>query len=115
MQPGCVVLGLKGSAPANGSSKWDEFTNAFKTVAVLITCHGVQGDIWLLLELFKETEEPIQVIMDWLEPFMRQAVNRKAKHNGGTLLAMKMVDLIGPNSRMCPLTSSVVAKVPWVL
>jgi hypothetical protein len=42
---------------------------------------ALQGDIadmWLLLELFKDkTEELIQVIMDWLEPFVRRAVNRK--------------------------------------
>jgi hypothetical protein len=31
-QPGRVVLGPKGSAPADGGSEWDEFTNAFKTV-----------------------------------------------------------------------------------
>jgi hypothetical protein len=74
----------KRAAPADGGSKWDEFTNAFKTVAVLLTRHGVQGDMWLLLELFKDkTEEPIQVIMDWLEPFMRRAVNHKNKHMGG--------------------------------
>jgi hypothetical protein len=55
--------------------------------------------MWLLLELFKDkTEELIQVIMDWLEPYVRRAVNRKAKHMGA-LPAMKMVDSIGPNSR----------------
>jgi hypothetical protein len=42
-QPGCVVLGPKGSAPADDGSEWDEFTNAFETVAVLLT----QGDMWL--------------------------------------------------------------------
>ncbi|KAF8472289.1 cytochrome P450 monooxygenase CYP63 [Russula ochroleuca] len=79
-QPGRVVLGPKGSAPADGGSEWDEFTNAFETVAVLITRRGVQGDTWPLLELFKDkTEEPIQVIMDWLEPLVRQALDRKAK------------------------------------
>ena len=31
-QPGRVVLGPKGSVPADGGSEWDEFTNAFKTV-----------------------------------------------------------------------------------
>jgi hypothetical protein len=39
-QPGCVVLGPKGSAPADDGSEWDEFTNAFETVAVLLTRHG---------------------------------------------------------------------------
>jgi hypothetical protein len=40
----------------------------------------VQGDTWPLLELFKDkTEEPIQVIMDWLEPHVRRALDRKAK------------------------------------
>jgi hypothetical protein len=31
------------------------------------------------------------------------------------VLGPEMVESIGPNSRTCPLTSSVVAKVPWVL
>jgi len=79
-QPGRVVLGPKGSAPADGGSEWDVFTNAFETLAVLITRRGVQGDTWPLLELFKDkTEEPIQVIMDWLEPLVRRALDRKAK------------------------------------
>lgn len=79
-QPGRVVLGPKGSAPADGAGEWDVFTNAFESVAVLITRRGVQGDTWPLLELFKDkTEEPIQVIMDWLEPHVRRALYRKAK------------------------------------
>jgi hypothetical protein len=79
-QPGRVVLGPKGSAPADGTSEWDVFTNAFETVAVLITRRGVQGDTWPLLELFKDkTEEPIQVIMDWLEHLVNKAMTRKAK------------------------------------
>ena len=83
-QPGRVVLGPKGSAPADGGSEWDEFTNAFESVAVLITRRGVQGDTWPLLELFKDkTEEPIQAIMDWLEPLVRQAMDRKAKRIEG--------------------------------
>jgi cytochrome P450 len=79
-QPGRVVLGPKGSAPADGGGEWDVFTNAFETLAVLITRRGVQGDTWPLLELFHDkTEEPIQVIMDWLEPLVKEALNRKAK------------------------------------
>ncbi|KAI0271299.1 cytochrome P450 [Gloeopeniophorella convolvens] len=79
-QPGRVVLGPKGSAPADGGGEWDAFTEAFETVAVLITRRGVQGDTWPLLELFKDkTEEPIQVIMDWLEPLVRTAIARKEK------------------------------------
>lgn len=79
-QPGRVVLGPKGSAPADGAGEWDVFTHAFESVAVLITRRGVQGDTWPLLELFKDkTEEPIQVIMDWLEPLVAQAMDRKAK------------------------------------
>ncbi|KAI0298782.1 cytochrome P450 [Multifurca ochricompacta] len=79
-EPGRVVLGPKGSAPADGGGEWDVFTNAFETVAVLITRRGVQGNTWPLLELFKDkTEEPIQVIMDWLEPLVREAISRKAK------------------------------------
>ena len=46
MEPGRVVLGPKGSAPADGASDWDVFTDAFETVAVLITRRGVQGDTW---------------------------------------------------------------------
>ncbi|KAH9979194.1 cytochrome P450 monooxygenase CYP63 [Russula compacta] len=84
MQPGRVVLGPKGSAPADGGTEWDQFTNAFETVAVLITRRGVQGDTWPLLELFKDkTEEPIQVIMDWLQPLVREALDRKAKRKEG--------------------------------
>jgi hypothetical protein len=79
-QPGRVVLGPKGSAPADGGSEWDVFTNAFETLAVLITRRGVQGDTWPLLELFEDkTEGPIQVIMDWLEPLVKEAINRKVK------------------------------------
>jgi hypothetical protein len=81
-QPGRVVLGSKGSA--DGGSEWDEFTNVFETVAVLITRRGVQGDTWPLLELFKDkTEEPIQAIMDWLEPLVKRAMDRKAKRVEG--------------------------------
>jgi hypothetical protein len=69
------VLGPKGSAPVGGGSERDVFTKAFESVAILITRHGVQGDTWPLVELFKnKTKEPIQVIMDrmdWLEPLMR--------------------------------------------
>jgi len=33
-----------------------------------------------LLELFEDkAEEPIQVIMDWLEPHVRQALDRKTR------------------------------------
>ena len=78
-QPGQAVLGPKGSVPADGGSEWDVFTNAFETVAVLITRRSVQGDTWPLLELFKDkTEEPIQVIMDWLEPLVRRVLDRRA-------------------------------------
>jgi cytochrome P450 len=81
-QPGRVVLGPKGSAPADGVNEWDVFTNAFETVAVLITRRGVQGDTWPLLELTKDkTEEPIQVIMDWLDGLVNQAMIRKAKRS----------------------------------
>jgi len=79
-QPGRVVMGPKGSAPADGGGEWDVFTNAFETLAVLITRRGVQGDTWPLLELFEDkTEAPIQVIMDWLEPLVKEAISRKAK------------------------------------
>jgi len=83
-QPGRVVLGPKGSAPADGGSGWDEYTNTFETVAVLITRRGMQGDTWLLLELFKDkTKEPIQAIMDWLEPIVKRAMDRTAKRVEG--------------------------------
>jgi len=60
-------------------------------VAVLITCRGVQGNTWPLLEQFKDkTEEPIQVIqvrvIDWLEPLMGQAMERKVKRMEGDVL-----------------------------
>jgi cytochrome P450 len=92
-QPGRVILGPKGSAPIDGGGEWDVFTNAFETVAVLITRRGVQGDTWPLLELFKDkTEEPIQVIMDWLEPHVRRALERKAKRkevNGDAVVSAR--------------------------
>ncbi|KAH8983624.1 cytochrome P450 monooxygenase CYP63 [Lactarius akahatsu] len=97
-QPGRVVLGPKGSAPADGGGEWDVFTNAFETVAVLITRRGVQGDTWPLLELFKDkTEEPIQVIMDWLEPLVKEAINRKAKRreaNGDAKVSARDEDTV---------------------
>jgi len=41
----------------------------------------MQGDMWPLLELFKDkTEELVQVIMDWLEPLVWQALDRKTEH-----------------------------------
>jgi hypothetical protein len=97
-QPGRVVLGPKGSAPVDGATEWDAFTDAFETVAVLITRRGVQGDTWPLLELFKDkTEEPIQVIMDWLDPLVNQAMARKAKHveaNGGVKVSARDDDTV---------------------
>ncbi|KAI0294197.1 cytochrome P450 monooxygenase CYP63 [Russula brevipes] len=97
-QPGRVVLGPKGSAPADGGTEWDVFTNAFESVAVLITRRGVQGDTWPLLELFKDkTEEPIQVIMSWLEPLVREALSRKAKRreaNGDTKVSTRDDDAV---------------------
>ena len=75
-QPGCIVLCPKGSTPADSGSDWVVFTNAFETLVVLITHRGVQGDMWPLLELFKDkTKELVQVIMDWLEPLVWQALN----------------------------------------
>jgi hypothetical protein len=98
LQPGRVVLGPKGSAPADGGGEWDVFTNAFESVAVLITRRGVQGDTWPLLELFKDkTEEPIQVIMDWLEPHVRRALDRKAKRkeaNGDAVVSARDDDTV---------------------
>ncbi|KAI0249414.1 cytochrome P450 monooxygenase CYP63 [Lactifluus subvellereus] len=97
-QPGRVVLGPKGSAPADGVSEWDVFTNAFETVAVLITRRGVQGDTWPLLELTKDkTEEPIQVITDWLDRLVNQAMTRKAKRseaNGGAKVSPRDDDTV---------------------
>jgi hypothetical protein len=97
-QPGRVVLGPKGSAPVDGATEWDVFTDAFETVAVLITRRGVQGDTWPLLELFKDnTEEPIQVIMDWLEPLVNEAMARKAKRveaDGGVKVSSRDDDTV---------------------
>ena len=97
-QPGRVVLGPKGSAPADGGGEWDVFTNAFETLAVLITRRGVQGDTWPLLELFEDkTEGPIQVIMDWLEPLVKEAISRKAKRreaNGDAKVSARDEDTV---------------------
>ncbi|KAI0056481.1 cytochrome P450 [Artomyces pyxidatus] len=77
-EPGKVKLGPKGSIAIDGRGEFDEFTEAFERVAVLITRRGVQGDTWPLLELFEDkTEEPIQVILRWMEPLVKKAVAKK--------------------------------------
>ncbi|KAJ6571580.1 cytochrome P450 monooxygenase CYP63 [Mycena capillaripes] len=76
--PGKVKLGPKGSIPIDESTEFDEFTEAFERVAVIITRRGTQGDTWPLLELFgDETEESIATIMDWMEPVVVRAITDK--------------------------------------
>lgn len=60
-----MLLGLVAfilcSASADSGSEWDVFTHVFELFAVLITCRGVQGNTWPLLEF-------------------RQAMDHKANH-----------------------------------
>ncbi|KIJ41473.1 hypothetical protein M422DRAFT_60420 [Sphaerobolus stellatus SS14] len=82
-EPGKVKLGLKGSILIDRSDEFDVFTEAFGRVAVLMTQRGAQGPTWPLLELFKDlTEEPIQVIMNWLDPLVKVTLKKKMKSLG---------------------------------
>lgn len=82
-EPGKVKLGPKGSIPIDRTNEFDIFTEAFERVAVLVTRRGTQGTTWPLMELFEDkTEEPIRIIMDWLEPFVKQAVERRENMKG---------------------------------
>jgi hypothetical protein len=76
--PGKVKLGPKGSIPIDGATEFDEFTEAFERVAVIITRRGTQGDTWPLLELFEDkAEDSIATIMNWLEPIVNRAISDK--------------------------------------
>ncbi|KAJ7075004.1 cytochrome P450 monooxygenase CYP63 [Mycena belliarum] len=78
--PGKVKLGPKGSIPIEKATKFDEFTEAFENVAVIITRRGTQGDTWPLLELFGDkTEDSIATIMNWMDPVVGRAVAEKEK------------------------------------
>lgn len=88
--PGKVKLGPKGSIPSEGATKFDEFTEAFERVAVVITRRGVQGATWPLLELFKDkSEDAIATIMSWMEPVVEQAMakNDRRKEAGFEIAA----------------------------
>ncbi|KAJ6595533.1 cytochrome P450 monooxygenase CYP63 [Mycena vulgaris] len=76
--PGKAKLGPKGSIPIDGATEFDEFTEAFERVAVMITRRGTQGDTWPLLELFEDkTEGSIATIMNWMEPVVTRAIAEK--------------------------------------
>ncbi|KAF7306220.1 Cytochrome P450 monooxygenase CYP63 [Mycena indigotica] len=77
-EPGRVKLGPRGSMPIEGATAFDEFTQAFENVAVIITRRGTQGDTWPLLELFADkTEDATNTIMNWLEPIVKRAIDEK--------------------------------------
>ncbi|KAJ7281436.1 cytochrome P450 monooxygenase CYP63 [Mycena rebaudengoi] len=81
-QPGKAKLGPKGSIPIDGATEFDEFTEAFERVAVIITRRGTQGDTWPLLELFEDkTEDSISTIMNWMEPMVKKAVSEKERRS----------------------------------
>jgi hypothetical protein len=81
-QPGKAKLGPKGSIPMDGATEFDEFTEAFERVAVIITRRGTQGDTWPLLELFEDkTEDSISTIMNWMEPMVKKAVSEKERRS----------------------------------
>ncbi|KAJ7853718.1 cytochrome P450 monooxygenase CYP63 [Mycena olivaceomarginata] len=89
--PGKVKLGPKGSIPIDGATEFDEFTEAFERVAVIITRRGTQGDTWPLLELFEDkTEDSIATIMNWLEPIVNRAISDK--ENGKAAGAVTPLD-----------------------
>ncbi|KAJ7502610.1 cytochrome P450 monooxygenase CYP63 [Mycena galericulata] len=78
--PGKAKLGPKGSIPSEGATKFDEFTEAFERVAVLITRRGAQGPTWPLFELFTDkTEGSIATITSWMEPVVGQAIAKKER------------------------------------
>ncbi|GJJ09202.1 hypothetical protein Clacol_003424 [Clathrus columnatus] len=82
-EPGKVKLGPKGSIPIDRTEEFDVFTEAFERVAVIVTRRGTQGTTWPLMELTKDlTEEPIQIIMDWLEPLVKVAVEKRNSMKG---------------------------------
>ncbi|OCH86634.1 cytochrome P450 monooxygenase CYP63 [Obba rivulosa] len=77
-EPGRVKLGPKGSIPIEGHSELDPFTEAFETVAVRITRRGAQGPTWPLKELLSDaTDDPIDQILEWIDPLVRRALERK--------------------------------------
>lgn len=77
-EPGKVKLSPRGCIPIDRAEEFDVFTEAFERVAVLVTRRGTQGTTWPLMELFKDlTEEPIGVIMDWLDPLVKVALEKK--------------------------------------
>jgi hypothetical protein len=94
--PGRVKLGPKGSLPIDGITEFDEFTAAFEHVAVVTTHRGAQGELWPLMELFKDkTEDSIATIMDWTEPIVEKAMmdKRERKEAGVETAASEKVFL----------------------
>lgn len=83
VEPGRAKLGPKGSMPIDGQTEFDSFTEAFEEVAVIITRRGAQGTTWPLTEFFHDkTQESIDVIFDWLDPLVRNALRRKTASSG---------------------------------
>ncbi|EIM84245.1 cytochrome P450 [Stereum hirsutum FP-91666 SS1] len=69
--------------PIDGQTEFDSFTEAFEEVAVIITRRGAQGTTWPLTEFFHDkTQESIDVIFDWLDPLVRNALRRKTASSG---------------------------------
>ncbi|KAJ7848599.1 hypothetical protein B0H14DRAFT_2582916 [Mycena olivaceomarginata] len=78
--PGKVKLGPKGSVPIDGATEFDEFTETFERVAVIITRRETQGDTWPLGELFEDkTEGSIATIVNWIEPVVKRAITEKER------------------------------------
>jgi hypothetical protein len=96
-QPGRAKLGPKGSLPMDGGNEFDEFTEAFERVAVIITQRGARGITWPLAELFHDqAEDSIDTIMTWLDPVVNRAVQRKHDMKRlGTLTTAKDSDFLG--------------------
>ncbi|KAF7338062.1 Cytochrome P450 monooxygenase CYP63 [Mycena venus] len=78
--PGKVKLGPKGSLPIDGITEFDEFIEALEHVAVVTTQRSTQGEIWPLLELFKDrVEDSIPIIMNFMEPIVKRTMAEKQR------------------------------------
>lgn len=67
--------GVKGTVTHD---RWGSFAQAFDKCQEIATRRARLGKIWPAFELFKDqTDEPVKVIKDWLEPLVRDALDEK--------------------------------------
>jgi hypothetical protein len=75
--PGETVMGPKGSAT---DDSWGSFAWAFEMAQQIITTRGRLGYFWPLFELFGDKTAPhTNVIRQWLDPLVKQAMEDKAR------------------------------------